>query len=143
MSWWGWLIGGAILLGAELTFVSAHFYLVFVGAAAMIVGVIAVAIGLPEWAQWALFALIAGSSMVLFRSRVYQRFHRSLPTVKSGPAGGVITLQVALPAGESCQTEYGGTFWTVRNEGDRVIDPGARARITAVRGLTLVVKPDA
>ena len=38
MSWWGWIIAGAILLGAELTFVNAQFYLVFVGSAAILVG---------------------------------------------------------------------------------------------------------
>lgn len=38
MTWWGWVIGGAILLGAELAFVDAQFYLVFVGTAAIIDG---------------------------------------------------------------------------------------------------------
>ena len=38
MSWWGWVIAGAILLGAELAFVNAQFYLVFVGSAAIVVG---------------------------------------------------------------------------------------------------------
>jgi membrane protein implicated in regulation of membrane protease activity len=41
MSWWGWVIGGAVLLGAELAFVDAQFYLVFVGSAALVVGLIA------------------------------------------------------------------------------------------------------
>src|SRR4029077_11994692 len=40
MSWWGWTIAGAILLGAELIFVNAQFYLVFVGSAAIVVGVV-------------------------------------------------------------------------------------------------------
>ena len=35
MNWWGWIIAGAILLGAELSFVNAQFYLVFIGSAAM------------------------------------------------------------------------------------------------------------
>ena len=38
MTWWGWIIAGAILLGAELTFVNAQFYLVFIGSAAILVG---------------------------------------------------------------------------------------------------------
>jgi membrane protein implicated in regulation of membrane protease activity len=142
MTWWSWIIGGAILLGAELTFVSAQFYLVFIGTAAIVVGLTTGATVLPGWAQWGLFAVLAVVSMLAFRSRVYQKFHGRLPTVSAGPAGGVLTLGTALAAGESCQTEYRGTFWTVRNESDVSIPSGAPARITSVRDLTLLVRPD-
>ena len=57
-------------------------------------------------------------------------------------AGGVITLQVPLGAGESCQAEYGGTFWTVRNDSDTPIPSGSRARIARVQDLTLLVRPE-
>ena len=142
MTWWGWVIAGAILLGAELAFVNAQFYLVFVGSAAILVGVATAAAPLPEWAQWALFAVLAAGSMVTFRNRVYRRLHTTLPPVETGPAGGLITLQAALGAGESCQAEYGGTYWTVRNDGDTAIAAGGRARIARVQDLTLLVKPD-
>jgi membrane protein implicated in regulation of membrane protease activity len=142
MTWWGWVIAGAILLGAELSFVNAQFYLVFVGSAAIVVGVATAAAPLAPWAQWALFAVLAVGSMVTFRSRIYRRFHTSLPPVDTGPTGGLITLHVPLGAGESCQAEYGGTFWTVRNDGDTAIPSGGRARITRVQDLILLVKPD-
>jgi membrane protein implicated in regulation of membrane protease activity len=143
MTWWGWIIAGAVLLGAELTFVNAQFYLVFVGSAAILVGLATVVATPAAWLQWALFAVLAIVSMVAFRSRVYQRFHPALPKVDTGPPiGGLITLQVSLGAGESCQTEYAGTFWTVRNDSDKAIPPGGRARVTGVRDLTLLVKPD-
>ena len=38
MTWWGWMILGAILLGAELFSIDAQFYLVFLGLAAAFVG---------------------------------------------------------------------------------------------------------
>jgi membrane protein implicated in regulation of membrane protease activity len=142
MSWWGWIIGGAILLGAELSFVNAQFYLVFIGSAAILVGLAAFLLPLAHWLQWALFAILAIASMVTFRSRVYQRFNRALPKVDTGPAGGLITLQVSLGAGESCQAEYCGTFWTVRNDSETPIPSGSRARIARVQDLTLLVKPD-
>jgi membrane protein implicated in regulation of membrane protease activity len=142
MTWWGWIIAGAILLGAELSFVNAQFYLVFIGSAAILVGLATVAVPLTAWLQWALFAVLAIVSMVTFRSRVYQKFRGTLPTVSMGPAGGVITLKTSLGAGDSCQAEYGGAFWTVRNDGDTPITAGSRARITAVRDLTLLVRPD-
>ena len=142
MSWWGWIIAGAILLGAELSFVSAQFYLVFIGSAAILVGLATLLLPLAPWVQWALFAVLAIMSMVSFRSRVYQRFNHALPKVETGPAGGLITLPVALGAGESCQTEHGGTFWTVRNDSDTPIPCGGRARIARVHNLTLLVRPE-
>jgi membrane protein implicated in regulation of membrane protease activity len=142
MTWWGWVIAGAILFGAELSFVSAHFYLVFIGSAAIVVGLVTAIVLPPPWAQWALFAVLAIISMLAFRSRLYQRFRGALPSVRSGPAGGVMTLGVALAAGGSCQTEYGGTFWTVQNDTDVPIPSGTRVRITSVRDLTLLVRPE-
>jgi inner membrane protein len=142
MMWWGWVIAGAILFGAELTFVSAHFYLVFIGIAAVIVGLITAIAGPAAWAQWALFAALAIASMVAFRSRAYQKFRGKSPPVRTGPAGGFFTLAVPLAAGASCQTEYAGTAWTVKNDGTVPIPAGTRVRITSVRELTLLVRPE-
>lgn len=143
MTWWGWIIAGAVLLGAELSFVNAQFYLVFIGSAAILVGLTTLLAAPAVWLQWALFAVLAIVSMVTFRSRIYQKFHRALPHVSAGPPiGGLITLQLPLGAGESCQTEYAGSFWTVRNDSDKPIPSGGRARVTGVRDLTLLVRPD-
>ena len=143
MNWWGWIIAGAILLGAELAFVSAQFYLVFIGSAAIAVGLITVAVPVfPSWAQWAVFAILAIVSMVAFRSRIYRKFHGQAPLVHAGPARGEITLPTSLAPGESCQAEHCGSFWTVRNDSDVPIPSGTRARIASVHGLTLLVRPD-
>jgi inner membrane protein len=142
MTWWAWIIAGVVLLGAELALVNAQFYLVFVGSAAILVGLAALALPLAEWLQWALFALLALVSMVTFRSRIYRRFHTTLPTVNTSPAGGVLVLNQPLGAGESCQAEYGGSFWTVRNDSAAAMPSGSRVRIVSVRDLTLLVKPD-
>ena len=141
MTWWGWTIAGAILLGAELLFVSAQFYLVLVGSAAILVGLASVLLPLAEWLQWALFAVLAIVSMLTFRNRIYRRFHATAPAVESGPQGGIITLPAALAAGASCQAEYGGTFWTVRNIGGTPLPAGSRARVVSVENLTLLVQP--
>jgi hypothetical protein len=143
MSWWGWMIGGAVLLGAELGFVNAQFYLVFVGSAALVVGLVSVAVPtLASWAQWGLFAILAILSMVTFRSRLYRRLRGQLPAVAAGPARGVLTLPNSLEPGQSCQVEHGGTYWTVRNDSELPMPFGTRARVTSVQGLTLLVRPD-
>ena len=142
MTWWAWIIGGAILLSAELAFVNAQFYLVFVGSAAILAGLATLALPLAAWVQWGLFAVLAIVSMVTFRSRIYRRFRAALPALDTGPAGGLITLPVALGAGDSCQAEYGGSFWTVRNDSTTPLPSGCRVRIVSVQHLTLLVRPE-
>jgi membrane protein implicated in regulation of membrane protease activity len=144
VTWWGWIIAGAILLGAELAFVDAQFYLVLVGAAAIVVGLLSIAIpGLDEWAQWAIFAVLGIVLMVGFRSRVYRWLRGHPPEVATGPGGGTLTLPTALPPGDSCQVEYRGSYWTARNDGDVPIPAGGHARVAHVHGLTLSVRLDA
>jgi membrane protein implicated in regulation of membrane protease activity len=143
MQWWAWIAVGAVLLGSELTFVDAQFYLVFVGASAFIVGMLELAIGLPEWLQWLVFAALAATSVFTFRRRIYERMRRKLPPMKGGPAGEIITLPTELSPGETCRLEYRGGSWSATNGGKAAIPAGARARIDRVDGLTLVVHGDA
>jgi membrane protein implicated in regulation of membrane protease activity len=143
MDWWGWLIAGAVLLGAELTWVDAQFYLVFIGSAALLVGLLTGAhAAISIWAQWLIFAGLCIVSMVGFRAKIYNRLRGHASAVRSGPAGEMLTLAAGLAPGQSCQAEHGGTFWTVRNDSELAIAPGARARIVAVQGLTLAVRPE-
>ena len=144
MEWWAWIAVGAILLGSELTFVNAQFYLVFLGASCFVVGLAQLAgMGLAVWLQWLTFAVVALTSMLIFRRRIYERMRRTLPVMRSGPAGEVVTLAADLPPGETCRIEYCGSSWNAINGGTSVIAAGARARIERVDGLTLVVHADA
>ena len=140
MPWWAWMAVGAILLGSEMTLVNAQFYLVFIGSAALVVGLMDLAgLHAADWLQWTIFALLATVSMVAFRRRVYERMRGQLPAVSAVPKGEVVIMPTALQPGESCRLEYRGSSWSAVNEGQSVIDAGARARIQRVDGLTLVV----
>jgi membrane protein implicated in regulation of membrane protease activity len=143
MHWWAWIAVGAILLGSELAFVDAQFYLVFVGASAFVVGMLQLAgSGMAEWLQWLIFAVLAVTSMFIFRRRIYERMRRGLPAMKGGPAGEIVTLPTALTPGETCRLEYRGGSWSAVNGGNSVIAAGSQARIARVDGLTLVVHGD-
>jgi len=144
MQWWAWVTVGAILLGSELTFVNAQFYLVFIGGAALIVGLVDVA-GAPlaDWAQWSMFAVLAAVSLVGFRRRLYERMNRKLPALNVGPEGEIVILPQALPPGGSCRLEFRGSSWSAVNGGGSAIAEGGRARIHRVEGLTLVLRSDA
>ena len=144
MYWWAWIAVGAILLGSELAFVDAQFYLVFVGASAFIVGMLQLTgVGLAAWLQWLIFAVLAATSMLTFRQRIYEKMRRGLPAMKVGPAGEIVTVPMALPPGETCRLEYRGCSWSAVNAGLGAIAAGSRARIERVDGLTLVVRGDA
>ena len=140
MEWWAWIAVGAILLVSELAFVDAQFYLVFVGASALVVGFLDLSGLLPAvWMQWLVFAVLAVFSMVAFRRRIYERMRRKLPTMKQGPAGESVVLPAELKPGESCRLEYCGSSWDAVNGGKSPIAAGQRARIGRVDGLTLVL----
>jgi len=140
MEWWAWIAVGAILLVSELAFVDAQFYLVFVGASALVVGFLDLS-GLlaAVWMQWLLFAVLAIFSMVAFRRRIYERMRRKLPAMKQGPAGETVVLPTELQPGETCRLEYCGSSWSAVNGGKTAIGAGQRAHIDRVNGLTLVV----
>ena len=140
MEWWAWIAVGAILLVSELAFVDAQFYLVFVGASALVTGFLDLSGLLPAvWMQWLLFAALAIFSMVAFRRRIYERMRRKLPAMKQGPAGESVVLPAELKPGETCRLEYCGSSWNAVNGGESLIAAGQRARIDRVNGLTLVV----
>ena len=72
MPWWGWLIVGVGLLGAEMFLVDAQFYLVFLGVSATAVGLLALARPtMVEWMLWLVFAALSIFTMFAFRRRVY------------------------------------------------------------------------
>ncbi len=145
MQWWGWEVVGAILLIAELGFIDAQFYLVFVGAAAILVGAEGLlGPALPVWGQWTLFAVLAVVAITGFRRWLYERVRgESPPAVTIGPEGDRLLLAVRLEPGASCQVEYRGSHWTATNAGDVPLEPGRYARITRVQGLTLQLQTDA
>ena len=140
MQWWAWIAVGAVLLVLELTLIAADFYLVFLGAAALVIGILALTgILTAAWLQWLAFAALAAFSMLTFRRWVYERLRRKLPDLNSGPPGKTVVLPAALEPGESCRLEYCGSSWNALNGGSSSIAAGASARIDRVDGLTLIV----
>jgi membrane protein implicated in regulation of membrane protease activity len=140
MPWWGWVIFGAILLGSELLVVDVAFYLVFIGVAAIITGLIGLAgIGLEPWAQWLVFATLGVISMVVFRERLYKKLRGASDEYDDGLMGEIIRLEEPLNPGASCRLTYRGSTWTVANRGSSVVEADTEVRIDRVEGLTLVV----
>lgn len=140
MTWWGWMILGAVLLGAELFAIDAQFYLVFLGVAAGLVGLASMfGITLPEWAQWLAFALLSLTFMVTFRKSLYDKIRGGAVGFRGTISGDTVNIVDDLAPGDDARAEYRGTNWTVRNSSDTLIAGGTRAVVTRVDGLTLHV----
>jgi len=138
MPWWGWMIVGALLLGSELLIVDAGFYLVFIGIAAAITGLVELAgLGLEPWVQWILFSAIALVLMVFFRKKIYAKLRGSGIGYETGPTGEIVTVEQPLQPGETGRLAYRGTEWTVVNTSDQAFEQGQHVQISSVDGLTL------
>jgi len=137
MSWWGWLVIGAILLISEMI-VSTDFYLVFFAAAAVILGLLGLSgVSIPVSAQWLLFASLSIGTLVLFRVRLRRKIKtREHDVDKLEEEIAVATEPIA--AGATGQAELRG--WSARNTGEMNIHVGDRCRVERVDGLVLSIR---
>ncbi len=143
MLWWGWIVLGVVILGAEMFVIDAQFYLVFIGLSAVLVGVADLAgLALPEWAQWTIFAVLSLISMFTFRKSLYLRIRGTVPGFRASMKGDMILVADELAPGAESRADHRGTKWTIRNVGAGSIPAGRRARVVKTEGLTLHVSND-
>ena len=141
MPWWGWLIAGILLIGLELTVADLAFYLVFIGAAAVVIGVLeAGGAGLPATGQWLLFAVLAFGSMLLFREKLYKRL-RTVPGFDNAAAGpaGTVAVGEDVPPGGTTRVSLRGTEWDARNIGATPLHAGEPAQVVKTEGAVLQI----
>ena len=143
MTWWGWMILGAVLLGAELFAVDAQFFLVFLGVAAAVVGLATLfGVVMPEWGQWLAFAIVSLVFFLTFRKTLYDKIRGGGQGFGDTISGGSVTVtDEVLPGGDG-RAKYRGSEWTIRNVGENAISAGARAKVVQVDGLTLHVEAE-
>jgi membrane protein implicated in regulation of membrane protease activity len=143
MTWWGWMILGAIFMGAELFAVDAQFYLIFLGFSALLVGVLGVVgIVIPEWAQWIAFAVFSLISMFTFRKTLYEKIRGNTPGFRDPLEGESVTVTNSLEPDNDGRTIHRGTEWSIRNVGENTIEGGSKARILGIEGTVLHVSAD-
>ena len=143
MTWWGWMVLGAVLLGAELIAIDLQFYLVFLGISAALVGLASMlGVAMPEWAQWVEFATLSLISFFTFRKSLYEKIRGGAVGFRENLSGDIINIEEDLAAGSESRVEFRGTKWTVRNIGNETISAGSRARVVKAVGLTLHVEAE-
>jgi membrane protein implicated in regulation of membrane protease activity len=143
MTWWAWMILGAVLLGAELFAVDAQFYLVFLGVSAAIVGLATLfGVTLPEWGQWLSFAIVSLIFFVTFRAAFYTKLRSGGQGFENKIAGDSVSVTDEIASGGHGRAQYRGSDWNVHNVGEQAIAAGSRAKVVEVDGLTLKVEAE-
>jgi membrane protein implicated in regulation of membrane protease activity len=134
---WLWLIGGVVLLIAEV--IAPGFVLVFIGAAAIATGLFTELFDLGAASQFALFALYAVIAVMAGR-RFYANRPSSSPLLNDPAArlvGKVVTVVAAVDEHVG-RVRVGDGEWSARGGPAAV---GDRVRITGVDGNCLNVEP--
>jgi len=140
MIWWQWCVLGALLLGAEIA-VDAEFFLVFLGISTIAVGLLGTTpLALPMWGQWLAFSLIAISTLVLFRSRIYNKIRGQAPETKEGVTGEIAVVDEQIEPGATGSARLRGSVWQARNVGSEPLAAGSRAIVEETNGLVLSVR---
>jgi hypothetical protein len=133
---WAWIILGVVLIGLEL--VAPGAFLLWLGLAAILTGLVDGWAGLSWQAAWLVFAALSVASVLIGRSvnRLGPRDEAGLLN-RRGEAltGRVFTLEAPIVAGEG-RVRIDDSSW-------RVVGPdtpaGGRVRVTRVDGATLIV----
>lgn len=138
---WLWLIGGVVLLIAEL--IAPGFFLVFIGAAAIATGLagLVVPLGLPL--QFAIFAVLAFLAARIGGRRAYaMRYEHSADPFLNDPArrllGRVVIATQTIDANGG-RVRVGDSEWSARGG---PAAPGERVRIVDFEGNCLKVEPE-
>lgn len=142
MPWWAWILAGLALLGLEL--LSGTFFLLFLGAAALLIGLFAVFGGSgPLWMEWLLFFILSAALVFLLRRPLLGRFRiESDPRDIDALVGGTAVASESIPPGEIGKVEMRGTSWSARNAGQIPLAAGQRCVVTGVQGLSLAVRAE-
>ncbi len=137
---WLWLIGGVVLLIAEV--IAPGFFLVFIGAAAMATGLFTVLFDLGLPAQLALFALYAVLAVLVGRRAYANRTLESADPLLNDRAARLVGKAVTVVADvdeDSGRVRVGDSEWNARGGPAAV---GERVRITGVDGNCLTVEAE-
>ena len=137
---WLWMIGGVVLLIAEI--IAPGFFLMFVGGAAIATGLFALLFGLGVPAQLALFALYSLVAVMIGR-----RAYAGTTSVAADPLlndrvgrliGKMVTVVEAVDA-QGGRVRVGDSEWSARGGPAAV---GERVRIAGVDGNCLNVEAE-
>ena len=138
---WLWLIGGVVLLIAEV--IAPGFFLIFIGAAGIATGFLSLLLGLPTALQLAVFAVLAFLSVRVGGRRAYaSRYDYSADPDLNNPAKrllGRVVVVVQPVDSHGGRVRVGDSEWSARGSPAAV---GERVRIVDIDGNCLKVEAE-
>ncbi|HWJ38580.1 MAG TPA: NfeD family protein [Sphingomicrobium sp.] len=138
---WVWLIGGVLLLTAEL--IAPGFFLMFVGVAAILTGLLSLALPIGSALQLGAFAILAIVIARVGGRRAYaSRYDHSSDPSLNNPVHrllGRVVLVVEPVDSNGGRVRVGDSVWPARGGPARV---GERVRVVDVEGNCLKVEPE-
>lgn len=138
---WLWLIGGVVLLIAEL--IAPGFSLIFIGAAGIATGLLALTLGLSPALQFATFAILALLAVRVGGRRFYaSRYDYSADPLLNDRAArllGKVVVVVQPVDSHGGRVRVGDSEWSARGG---PAAPGDRVRIVDLEGNCLKVEAE-
>ena len=138
---WLWLIGGVLLLIAEL--IAPGFFLVFIGGAAIATGLVSMLVSIPIAAQLAIFSILAFlSARVGGRYAYSYRYDYSSDPLLNDRVRrmlGKVVVVVEPVDANGGRVRVGDSVWSARGGPAAA---GDRVRIVDVEGNCLKVEPE-
>lgn len=137
---WMWILLGMALMGIEMFAVDAAYYLIFIGVAALLVGILGfVGLTLPVWGQLAIFAVLALVFMVFFREKLYNKFRGGLAGFRDSGIDSLVEVSEEVPPNGETRVKLRGSQWTATNIDSQAIRPGAKAKVVEIDGVRLKI----
>jgi hypothetical protein len=137
---WLWMIGGVLLLAAEILLPGV--FLVWIGIAAVVTGLFALLLGIGVAGQLGLFALYAVLAVMIGRRFYGVKGVDADDALLNEPAARLVGRRVVVVQTvdeDSGRVRLGDSEWSARGG---PAEPGDRVRITGVEGNCLIVEAD-
>ena len=139
--WWHWIVGGLVLVLAELVIPS--FFIVWFGLGALLTGLLTLAFGLALTAQLATWTLASLAMVVLW----FRVFRQSFVKTRIGTADGEVVGEIGLLVSAVAPFQRGKVRFQRPVLGseewiclaDTAIAAGERVKVVAVEGSFLKV----
>ncbi|GLS43483.1 NfeD family protein [Methylobacterium brachythecii] len=129
---WGWILAGLLLMGGELLL--PGIFLVWLGLAAFVTGLVEAGVDLPWQAQLPLFALLSAITVTI----ATRLNHAEVPLLNRGVRGLVgreVVLETPIVAGRGGM-RLDDTLWRISGPD---MPAGTRVRVTGAEGTILTV----
>ena len=137
--WWMWVIFGIIMCLAEIM-TPGGFYLLFIGLAGLIVGVMAYFVD-SFLIQLIVFSITFILLVVLFRKKCLKIINKnSAGDSDSEFIGETARTLEPIAVGEEGKIELRGTGWTGCNGGDTDLPSNAECKVVSRDGLKFIVQ---